>query len=73
MDNRKAYIKPKIVDYNIETNFELEQCFCSCSTCKEDCPNYGKDFDKLPETHVILIFENGMKLKFITNNKKWIM
>jgi len=67
--NKIYFNKPKIVDWNCEVSFELEQCFCSCSVeidkHHKSCPNYNKPLNKESKTELTLIFEDGRKLTLV--------
>lgn len=59
----------QISDLKFVTNFELEQCFCSCSIAidgphMEDCPNYGKPPYPPPfERYLLFTLKDGRRFK----------
>lgn len=42
----------KVINIDIQSTFDLEQCLCDCIICQAGCPNYGK-IEPKPGTGVI--------------------
>lgn len=65
-------------DMTVNTTFNLQQCFCSCSISPnihdDKCPNFGNFSDEKPEVEIIITMNhNGQrfKLKTISDNLTW--
>lgn len=74
MDKNKKYyktLKEELLELTINTDFNLEQLFCSCMECKEDCLNYGKNLDIITHKEIILKFTFGT-IKIIPKEFIWI-